>query len=51
MSEAAYPYATHLDIKFEPLKLIDPSERCGRFHKSGHPYRTGHTILTSKRSS
>ena len=25
MAEAAYPYATHLDIKFDPLKLIDVS--------------------------
>ena len=25
MADAAYPYATHLDIKFDPLKLIDVS--------------------------
>jgi mannose-6-phosphate isomerase-like protein (cupin superfamily) len=25
MAETAYPYATHLDIKFDPLKLIDVS--------------------------
>jgi mannose-6-phosphate isomerase-like protein (cupin superfamily) len=25
MGDAAYPYATHLDIKFDPLKLIDVS--------------------------
>jgi mannose-6-phosphate isomerase-like protein (cupin superfamily) len=25
MTQAAYPYATYLDIKFEPLKLIDIS--------------------------
>jgi mannose-6-phosphate isomerase-like protein (cupin superfamily) len=25
MAESAYPYATYLDIKFEPLKLIDVS--------------------------
>ena len=25
MSESAYPYVTHLDIKFDPLKLIDIS--------------------------
>jgi hypothetical protein len=25
MSETAYAYATHLNIKFEPLKLIDVS--------------------------
>jgi mannose-6-phosphate isomerase-like protein (cupin superfamily) len=25
MAEGAYPYATHLDIKFDPLKLIDVS--------------------------
>jgi oxalate decarboxylase/phosphoglucose isomerase-like protein (cupin superfamily) len=25
MTEATYPYATHLDVKFEPLKLIDIS--------------------------
>ena len=25
MAESAYPYATHLDIKFDPLKLIDVS--------------------------
>ena len=23
MPETAYPYATHLDVKFDPLKLID----------------------------
>jgi mannose-6-phosphate isomerase-like protein (cupin superfamily) len=25
MAESAYPYATYLDIKFDPLKLIDVS--------------------------
>ena len=25
MAETAYPYATHLDIKFDPLTLIDVS--------------------------
>jgi hypothetical protein len=25
MAESAYSYATHLDIKFDPLKLIDVS--------------------------
>ena len=25
MGETAYSYATHLDIKFDPLKLIDVS--------------------------
>jgi hypothetical protein len=25
MAETAYPYATYLDIKFDPLKLIDVS--------------------------
>jgi hypothetical protein len=25
MSEPVYPYATHLNIKFDPLKLIDVS--------------------------
>src|ERR1700675_1417856 len=25
MGDAAYPYVTHLDIKFDPLKLIDVS--------------------------
>src|SRR4030088_2634733 len=25
MGDAAYPYATHLDVKFDPLKLIDVS--------------------------
>src|ERR1700688_4041872 len=25
MADAAYPYVTHLDIKFDPLKLIDVS--------------------------
>jgi hypothetical protein len=25
MTQAAYPYATYLDVKFEPLKLIDIS--------------------------
>src|SRR5271155_3188817 len=25
MTEPAYPYTTHLDVKFEPLKLIDIS--------------------------
>ena len=24
---AAYPYVTHLDIKFDPLTLIDVSDR------------------------
>jgi hypothetical protein len=25
MAESAHPYATYLDIKFDPLKLIDVS--------------------------
>jgi hypothetical protein len=25
MEDAAYPCATHLDVKFDPLKLIDVS--------------------------
>jgi hypothetical protein len=25
MGDAGYPYATHLDVKFDPLKLIDVS--------------------------
>jgi hypothetical protein len=25
VTESAYPYATHLDIKFDPLELIDVS--------------------------
>ena len=36
---AAYPYATHLDIKFDPLTLIDVSSLAKTLQALGHIVR------------